>query len=61
MAVRTEWDEFVALDYRRIYGGMLKPAYLFDGRRILDHAALSDMGFCVQIIGTKCDNLAAIV
>ncbi len=36
-------------DYRRIYDSMLKPAFLFDGRLILDHAALKDIGFEVHM------------
>ena len=27
----TEWDEFVALDYQKIYELMSKPAFIFDG------------------------------
>ena len=37
IAVCTEWDEFSALDWKRIYSKMLKPAYVFDGRNILPH------------------------
>ena len=37
VAVCTEWDEFKALDWRRIYSDMLKPAFVFDGRGILPH------------------------
>ena len=36
----TECDEFKTLDYQTIYDSMMKPAFLFDGRNILDHAAL---------------------
>ncbi|XP_030372461.1 UDP-glucose 6-dehydrogenase [Scaptodrosophila lebanonensis] len=49
----TEWDEFVDLDYRRIYQSMMKPAYIFDGRKILDHERLQQIGFHVQTIGKK--------
>nr|AHK26793.1 UDP-glucose 6-dehydrogenase [Epicauta chinensis] len=49
----TEWDEFVTLDYHRIYDGMMKPAYIFDGRKILDHEALINIGFHVQTIGKR--------
>ncbi|XP_068918310.1 UDP-glucose 6-dehydrogenase isoform X3 [Tenebrio molitor] len=49
----TEWDEFKTLDYHKIYHEMMKPAYIFDGRKILDHKALIDLGFHVQTIG-KC-------
>jgi len=40
-------------DYERIYKNMLKPAFLFDGRLILDHEALMKIGFVVEAIG-KC-------
>ena len=40
VVVCTEWDEFVTLDYNRIYNNMAKPAFLFDGRKILDHEKL---------------------
>lgn len=32
---------------------MMKPAYIFDGRKILDHQTLIDIGFHVQTIGRK--------
>lgn len=47
----TEWDEFKTLDWQRIYNDMLKPAFLFDGRNILDHAQLRKIGFKVYAIG----------
>ncbi|KAJ8969033.1 hypothetical protein NQ317_014170 [Molorchus minor] len=53
IVICTEWDEFVTLDYNKIYDGMMKPAYVFDGRKILDHKALIDMGYHVQTIGKK--------
>lgn len=37
VAVCTEWDMFAALDWKRIYDKMLKPAFVFDGRGILPH------------------------
>ncbi|CAG9855213.1 unnamed protein product [Phyllotreta striolata] len=53
IVVCTEWDEFIHLDYKKIYGNMMKPAYIFDGRKILDHQALINMGYHVQTIGKK--------
>ena len=41
------------LDYRHIYNKMLKPAFIFDGRLILDHNALMDLGFHVEVIGKR--------
>jgi len=51
IAVMTEWDEFKDLDYEKIYQSMAKPAFVFDGRNILDHAKLREIGFEVHAIG----------
>jgi UDPglucose 6-dehydrogenase len=53
VVIATEWDEFKCdqMDYRRIYKDMNKPAYLFDGRLIIDQKALKDIGFKVEVIG----------
>jgi len=51
IAVLTEWDEFKDLDYEKIYKGMAKPAFVFDGRNILDHDKLRGIGFEVHAIG----------
>lgn len=51
IAVITEWDEFKTYDWKRIYDGMMKPAFIFDGRNILDHKKLMEIGFKVKAIG----------
>ena len=51
IAVMTEWKEYQALDYERILAGMQQPAFLFDGRNILDHRKLFKLGFNVFAIG----------
>lgn len=51
VVVLTEWDCFRELDYRKIYDAMLKPAFLFDGRNLLDLGALREIGFEVAGIG----------
>jgi len=51
VAVLTEWDEFKDLDWQAVYDDMLKPAFLFDGRRLLDKAELRKVGFEVFVIG----------
>ena len=51
VAVLTEWDEFKDLDFKKIYDGMLKPAFLFDGRGILPCAMLKEIGFRIFAIG----------
>ncbi|XP_055702954.1 UDP-glucose 6-dehydrogenase [Phlebotomus papatasi] len=53
IVICTEWDEFIDLDYNRIYQSMMKPAYIFDGRKILDHDRLQKIGFQVQTIGKR--------
>ncbi|KAI9209152.1 UDP-glucose/GDP-mannose dehydrogenase family, NAD binding domain-containing protein [Polychytrium aggregatum] len=47
----TEWDEFKTLDYSRVYENMNKPAFIFDGRLILNHKELKAIGFEVEVIG----------
>lgn len=51
IAVLTEWDEFKDYDWQRIYDNMLKPAFVFDGRRLLDGAKLQAIGFNYRTIG----------
>ncbi|KAL7540569.1 hypothetical protein ACHAXR_012539 [Thalassiosira sp. AJA248-18] len=51
LAVLTEWDEFKDLDFERIYKSMAKPAFVFDGRNVLDHDGLRKIGFEVHAIG----------
>jgi UDPglucose 6-dehydrogenase len=51
IAVMTEWNLYRALDYRKIYDLMVKPAFIFDGRNILDHRTLYEIGFNVYPIG----------
>jgi len=51
ICILTEWDEFKTYDYKKIFDSMAKPAFIFDGRLILDHSALRDIGFEVHAIG----------
>lgn len=51
IAVLTEWDEFKKYDWKRIYENMQKPAFLFDGRNILDIEMLEKIGFVCYAIG----------
>merc|ERR1712165_304850 len=51
LVILTEWDEFKKYEYHKFYAQMLKPAFLFDGRGILNHKALEDIGFEVHAIG----------
>lgn len=51
VAVLTEWDEFRTLDFSRVLATMNRPAFVFDGRNILDRERLSQMGFEIHSIG----------
>ena len=51
LVIMTEREEFKTLDYNRIYDQMLKPAFVFDGRNLLDHEMLWNIGFTVHGIG----------
>ena len=53
IALITDWKEFNSYDYERIFTLMEKPAFIFDGRNILDHEALYEIGFNVYPIGKK--------
>ena len=52
IAVLTEWDEFKTYDWQKIYDNMLKPAFVFDGRNLLNKAELEKIGFVYQAIGS---------
>jgi UDPglucose 6-dehydrogenase len=51
IAVLTEWDEFKTYDWQRIYKFMQKPAFIFDGRNVLDRQILEKIGFVYKGIG----------
>lgn len=55
IAVMTEWDLYKTLDYQKLFDSMRKPAFLFDGRNILDHNELMNIGFEVHAIGKSFD------
>eukprot|EP00210_Caulerpa_lentillifera_P008700 g8299.t1 len=55
IAVLTEWDEFKAYDFQKLYDEMVKPAFIFDGRNILDTDALKKIGFVTFSIGKPLD------
>lgn len=52
VATLTEWDEFKGYDWERIYKQMMKPAFVFDGRSILEYERLSPIGFQLFSIGS---------
>ena len=51
IAVLTDWSNFSLLDYEEIFRSMVKPAFIFDGRNILDQDKLHQIGFNVYTIG----------
>jgi UDPglucose 6-dehydrogenase len=55
ICILTEWDEFKDLDYKRIYDGMQKPAFMFDGRNMVDPVKLREIGFIVYSVGRPLD------
>ena len=50
IVVMTEWDEFATADYKAMFDVMAKPAFVFDGRNILPHGELREIGFEVYVI-----------
>ena len=55
ICVLTEWDEFKTIDYQRIFDSMEKPAFVFDGRNVLNVDKLKKIGFIVYSIGKPID------
>jgi len=47
----TEWPQFASLDYKAILDSMVQPAFIFDGRNILNHSELYELGFNVYAVG----------
>jgi UDPglucose 6-dehydrogenase len=53
VAILTDWDEFKVYDWKRIYESMKKPAFIFDGRKILDKNEMKEIGFEIFSLGTS--------
>ena len=51
VAIMTEWDEFKNVDLKRIHVSMQKPAFMFDGRNVINGAAAKSAGFEFHSIG----------
>lgn len=56
IAILTEWDEFKEYNWREIYNSVIKPAFVFDGRKILDGDKMASIGFQFSAIGVA-DNI----
>jgi UDPglucose 6-dehydrogenase len=52
IAIMTEWDIYRSLSWEKIYQSMEKPAFVFDGRNLLDHKCLYELGFNVYPLGS---------
>ena len=52
IAILTEWEEFASYNWEKIYDQMQKPAFVFDGRGILDRNLLESIGFVYYKIGS---------
>lgn len=52
IAILTEWNEFITYDWQKIYDAMQKPAFVFDGRNLLNKSELEAIGFIYQAIGS---------
>ncbi|ANH80627.1 UDP-glucose 6-dehydrogenase [Niabella ginsenosidivorans] len=52
VAILTEWDEFRTYNWQHVYDVMLKPAFVFDGRGIVNREALEQIGFHLYRIGS---------
>ena len=55
--VLTEWDEFRSLPFEQFFAQMQKPAFVFDGRNLLDHKLLRQIGFTVRAVGKPVEGL----
>ena len=53
ISIMTEWDEFIVYDWKKIYKNIKKPAYIFDGRNILNCELIKKLGFNYSGIGRK--------
>jgi UDPglucose 6-dehydrogenase len=53
IAILTEWDEFKTYDWAKIYKTMLKPAFVFDGRNLLDKKEMEAIGFTYSAVGSS--------
>jgi len=51
VVIATEWKEFKEIDWEKVYQGMNKPAFVFDGRLLVDAEKLQEIGFKVITIG----------
>ena len=53
IAIMTEWDEFKNYDWKDVYKKMKKPAFIYDGRNILNLEKIKKIGFNYIGLGRK--------
>ena len=51
IALLTDWKFYKDLDFEKLHSLMRKPAFIFDGRNILDHEKIFNLGFEVYSVG----------
>ena len=51
VVIATDWDEFSAIDWVKVFNIMRKPAVVFDGRRVVNPTKLREIGFRVHAVG----------
>lgn len=51
VVIATEWKEFRDINWEDVYKNMNKPAFVFDGRLLVDAEKLRAIGFKVKTIG----------
>ena len=51
VAILTEWDEFKTYDWQKVYEGMKKPAFLFDGRNVVERDRVTALGIEFEGVG----------
>ena len=56
IAILTEWEEFTTYNWENIYSQMKKPAFIFDGRGVLNRNQMEKIGFVYYNIGSGIEN-----
>ena len=51
IAIATEWDEFIDYDWNDVFNKIKKPAFIFDGRNILNKDEIKMIGFNYSSLG----------
>lgn len=57
IVILNDSPEFCSLNFKKIHENMMKPAFIFDGRNLLDRKKLKEIGFYTHGIGVVPDEL----